>query len=150
VTADTYRTEEVSGENDGRKAGAIDQDVSSMPKPADDDEERMGVPDDEVDDVDALRREVLSVAEAATRGDEIAAVSAMVTSAETAAVREAMAADVPDAAQDDHDDDRAQMNTNNRNLLPRWARTPSRRRSARDAGSTSRPWTSARRTCGAR
>ena len=42
VTADTYRTEEVSGENDGRKAGAIDQDVSSMPKPADDDEERMG------------------------------------------------------------------------------------------------------------
>ena len=107
VTADTYRTEEVSGENDGRKAGAIDQDVSSMPKPADDDEERMGVPDDEVDDVDALRREVLSVAEAATRGDEIAAVSAMVTSAETAAVREAMAADVPDAAQDDHDDDRA-------------------------------------------
>jgi hypothetical protein len=107
VTADTYRTEEVSGEGDGRKAGAIDQDVSSMPKPADDDEERMGVPDDEVDDVDALRREVLSVAEAATRGDEIAAVSAMVTSAETAAVREAMAADVPDAAQDDHDDDHA-------------------------------------------
>ena len=107
MTADTYRTEEVSGENDGRKAGAIDQDVSSMPKPADDDEERMGVPDDEVDDVDALRREVLSVAEAATRGDEIAAVSAMVTSAETAAVREAMAADVPDAAQDDHDDDHA-------------------------------------------
>ena len=91
VTADTYRTEEVSGEGDRTKGGAeaIDHDVSSVPEP---DHLGAGVPDDDDtrEDVGALRREVLEVAEAATRGDEIAAVSAMVTAAETAALREAM------------------------------------------------------------
>ena len=90
VTADTYRTEEVSGEGDRTKGGAeaIDHDVSSVPEP---DHLGAGVPDDDTrEDVGALRREVLEVAEAATRGDEIAAVSAMVTAAETAALREAM------------------------------------------------------------
>ena len=90
VTADTYRTEEVSGEGDRTKGGAeaIDHDVSSVPEP---DHLGAGVPDDDDtrEDVGALRREVLEVAEAATRGDEIAAVSAMVTAAETAALREA-------------------------------------------------------------
>ena len=91
VTADTYRTEEISGEGDRTKGGAeaIDHDVSSVPEP---DHLGAGVPDDDDtrEDVGALRREVLEVAEAATRGDEIAAVSAMVTAAETAALREAM------------------------------------------------------------
>ena len=102
VTADTYRTEEISGEGDRTKGGAeaIDHDVSSVPKP---DHLGAGVPgdDDARQDVGALRREVLEVAEAATRGDEIAAVSAMVTAAETAALRSGEAvAEVAEGALD--------------------------------------------------
>ena len=51
VTADTYRTEEISGEGDRTKGGAeaIDHDVSSVPEP---DHLGAGVPGDD----DARRR----------------------------------------------------------------------------------------------